>query len=82
MDQTLKTGGLLPSAMALKASLNQKPGTSQEPAMLTSYQRELLLQFEQEIDDTLTDSPRLDALMKRLGRRGTALENVSLPKRA
>jgi hypothetical protein len=48
--------------------------------MLTSYQRELLLQFEQEIDETVATSPRLDALLKRLGRRDTALEDLTLPK--
>ena len=50
--------------------------------MLTSYQRELLLQFEKEIDDSVADSPRLHALLKRLGRESDdALKDLSLPKR-
>ena len=74
MEQNLKHGGLLPSAIALKDSLNRKPGTSQEPTMLTSYQKELLRQFEREIDESLAKSPRLNALLKRLGRLPSVAE--------
>lgn len=49
MEQNSRPGGLLPSAMALKDSLNQKHGISREPTMLTPYQIELLRQLEREI---------------------------------
>jgi len=52
----LNNGGLLPSAMALKDSLSQKPDTSPEPTMLTAYQQELLRQFENEIDQYLAQT--------------------------
>ena len=81
MEQTLKNGGLLPSAIALRDSLSQRPDISQDPTMLTQYQIDLLLQGEKEIDDSLADSPRLDALLKRLGRRENPPEDLSLPKR-
>ncbi len=55
MEANLKSGGLLPSAMALKNSLSQKPDTSSEQTMLTSYQRELLLRGEKEIDGHLEE---------------------------
>ena len=42
METQLKDGGLTPSAMALKDSLNLKPGTSLGPTMLTPSQQELL----------------------------------------
>ena len=50
MEQNSKNGGLLPSAMALKDSLNQRPATSSEPMMLTPLQLELLRQSEAAID--------------------------------
>src|SRR5215467_3819428 len=53
MEANLKNGGLLPSAIALRDSLNQRPATSSEQTMLTSYQRELLLRGEKEIDERL-----------------------------
>src|SRR5438045_4733843 len=55
MENSLKNGGLLPSATALKDSLNQKPDTSPESTMLTPYQKDLLLQGEREIDESLDD---------------------------
>src|SRR5581483_9593934 len=55
MDNSLKNGGSLPSATALKESLNQKPDTSSESLILTPYQKDLLLQGEREIDDVLDD---------------------------
>ena len=66
MEQNSKNGGLLPSAMALKDSLNQKPATSSEPTMLTPSQLELLRQSEAEIDAYLDQSPRLRAFLARL----------------
>jgi hypothetical protein len=62
----LNNGGLLPSAMALKDSLSQKPDTSPEPTMLTAYQQELLRQLENEIDEYLAQSSHLDAFLSRL----------------
>jgi hypothetical protein len=56
MDASLKNGGSIPSATALKDSLNQKPGISPESTMLTTYQKDLLLQGEQEIDENLEDA--------------------------
>lgn len=66
MEQNLKNGGLLPSAMALRDSLNQQPATSAEPMMLTPSQLELLRQGEAEIDTYLDQSPRLRAFLTRL----------------
>src|SRR5579884_3879606 len=56
MEQSLKNGGLLPSATALKNSLNQKRAISDEPTMLTPYQSDLLLQGEQEIDESVDET--------------------------
>lgn len=58
METNSNNGGLLPSAIALKDSLNQKPSTSTEQTMLTSYQKELLLQGEREIDERLREDLR------------------------
>jgi hypothetical protein len=55
MENRLKNGGLLPSATALKDSLNQKRDISPESTMLTPYQKDLLLQGEREIDESLDD---------------------------
>jgi hypothetical protein len=55
MEESLKNGGLLPSATALKNSLNQKPDISDEPTMLTPFQSDLLLQGEQEIDESVSE---------------------------
>ena len=66
MVTNLKNGGMLPSAIALRDLLNQKPDTSQEPTMLTPYQQELLRQGEREIDERLAQSPRLQAFLKRV----------------
>ena len=56
MENNLKNGGLLLSATALKDSLIQKPDTSPESTMLTPYQKDLLLQGEREIDDSLDEA--------------------------
>ena len=56
MDENLKNGGFPLSATALKVSLNRKLGTSRDPAMLTRYERDLLLQGEQEIDEILEEN--------------------------
>ncbi len=66
MELNLNNGGLLPSAMALKDSLNQKPDISLEPTMLTPYQQELLRQLENEIEEYFAQSVQLDALLLRL----------------
>ena len=66
MEMNLNSGGLLPSAMALKDSLNQKPDISLEQTMLTPYQQELLRRLESEIDEYLARSSRLEALLSRL----------------
>jgi hypothetical protein len=66
MEPNLNNGGLLPSAMALKDSLSQKPDTSPGPMMLTAYQQELLRQLENEIDEYLAHSSHLDAFLSRL----------------
>jgi hypothetical protein len=55
MENSLKNGGSLPSATALKDSLNQKLDTSPESTMLTPYQKDLLLQGEGEIDESLDE---------------------------
>ena len=74
MEPNLNNGGLLPSAMALKDSLSQKPHTSPEPTILTAYQQELLRQLENEIDEYLAQSSQLDAFLSRL--RGMILSEV------
>jgi hypothetical protein len=66
MGPNLNNGGLLPSAMALKDSLSQKPDISPEPTILTAYQQELLLRLENEIDEYLAQSSHLDAFPSRL----------------
>ena len=66
METNLNNGGLLPSAMALKDSLNLKPDTSSGLIMLTPYQQELLRRLEVEIDDLLAKSPILDSLLARI----------------
>jgi hypothetical protein len=55
MENGLKNGGSLPSATALRDSLNQKSDTSPESTMLTPYQKDLLLQGEGEIDESLNE---------------------------
>ena len=74
MELNLNNGGMLPSAIALKDSLNQKPDTSLEPTMLTPYQLELLRRLEDEIDEYLAQSLRLEALLSRL--RGLSLSEA------
>ena len=74
MEPNLNNGALLPSAMALKDSLSQKPATSPEPMMLTAYQQELLRQLENEIDEYLAQSSHLDAFLSRL--RGLILSEI------
>lgn len=69
METNSNNGGLLPSAIALKDSLSQKPDTSQDPTMLTPYQQELLRQGEREIDEYFAKSSRLDALLARFKAR-------------
>jgi plasmid maintenance system antidote protein VapI len=49
MELNSNNDALLPSAVALKDSLSQKPDVSPETMMLTAYQQELLRQFESEI---------------------------------
>jgi hypothetical protein len=66
MEINLKDGGLTPSGMALRDSLNLKPGTLLEPMMLTPSQQELLRQDAREIVAYLEQSPRLKALLKKL----------------
>jgi hypothetical protein len=66
MEPDSNNGGMLPSAIALKDSLSQKPDTSLEPTMLTPYQQELLRQLEREIDEFIAHSTHLDALLARL----------------
>ncbi len=66
MEQNSKNGGLLPSVIALRDSLNQKHATSSEPMMLTPLQLELLRQSEVEIDAYLDQSPRLRSFLARL----------------
>ena len=65
MEKNSNNGGLLPSAMALKDSLNQKPVTSSALRMLTPLQQELLRQWENEVDERLAESSHLDALLAR-----------------
>jgi hypothetical protein len=55
MENSLKDGGSLPSAIALKDSLNQKLDTLPGSTMLTPYQKDLLLQGEGEIDESLDE---------------------------
>jgi hypothetical protein len=91
MENSLKNGGSLPSAMALKDSLNQKPDTSPQSTMLTPYQKDLLLQGEREIDDSLDEADDIvpfkysvtsygadypvDGLVKRI-----AIQDIIIPK--
>jgi Protein of unknown function DUF262 len=91
MEDSLKNGGSLPSAMALKNSLSQKPDTSPESTMLTPYQKDLLLQGEHEIDESLDEIDEIvpfkysvtshgadyavDALVKRI-----AADDIIVPK--
>lgn len=65
METNSNNGGLLPSAMALKDSLSQKPATSSALRMLTPLQQELLRQWENEVDERLAKSSRLDELIAR-----------------
>src|ERR1700722_18269758 len=59
MADSLKNGGLIPSATALSTLQNQKLGTSSESNLLSQSEKDLLMQGEQEIDDLLdeTDEP-------------------------
>jgi hypothetical protein len=59
MADSLKNGGLIPSATALSTLQNQKLGTSPESNLLSQSEKDLLMQGEQEIDDLLdeTDDP-------------------------
>jgi hypothetical protein len=66
MEINLKDGGLTPADIALRDSLNLKPGTLLEPLMLTPSQQELLRQDAREIVAYLEQSPRLKALLKKL----------------
>ncbi len=66
METNLNSGGVPPSALALRDSLNQKPDTSSDPTMLTPYQLELLRQGVKEIDEYLAKSLKLDAPTERL----------------
>jgi hypothetical protein len=66
METNSNNGGLIPSAIALIASLNQKPATSPEPTMLTPYQLELLRQGEKEIDECLAKAGLLDIPLSKL----------------
>lgn len=59
MEMNSNNGGLIPSAIALKNSLNQKPATLSDPTMLTPYQQELLRQGEREIDECLAQAELL-----------------------
>lgn len=61
METNSKNGGLLPSVIALNASLNQRLGTSSEPTMLTPYEIELLRQSEREASAMLAQSDKLQA---------------------
>jgi hypothetical protein len=60
----LKDGGLTPSGIALRDSLNLKPDTLLEPMMLTPSQQELLRQNAREIVAYLEQSPRLKVPLK------------------
>lgn len=66
MENNSNTGGLLPSVIALNASLNQRLGTSQEPTMLTPSEQELLRQVADDVEAQLSQSDRLKALLARL----------------
>ncbi len=66
MDKNLKTGGVLPSAIALNAALKERLGDSPEPTMLTPYELELLRQVGREVDEYLDGSERLKAFLKRM----------------
>lgn len=65
METNLNSGGIPPSAMALKDSLSRKLATSFEETMLSQSQLELLRQLEKEVDDYLDKSSRLTALQMR-----------------
>jgi hypothetical protein len=66
MDKNSKTGGMLPSAIALNAALKARLGDSQEPTMLTPYELELLRQVGKEVDEYLDGSERLKAFLERM----------------
>lgn len=66
METNSKTGGVLPSVMALNASLNQRLGTSHEPTMLTPYEQKLLRQAGEEADALFEQSSRLTVMLTRL----------------
>ncbi len=66
MEPNSNNGGLLPSAMALKDSLSPKPATLPEQMMLTPYQQELLRRLEEEIDEYIARTAKLDALLARV----------------
>ena len=61
METNSNSGGVPPSALALRDSLSQKPDTSSDPTMLTPYQLELLRQGQKEIDEYLAKALQLDA---------------------
>ncbi len=63
METNSNNGGLLPSAMALKDSLNQKPATLAALGMLTPLQQELLRQWETEADERFAESSHLGVLL-------------------
>jgi hypothetical protein len=65
MGTNSNNGGVPPSALALRDSLNQKPDTSSDPTMLTPSQLELLRQGELEIDEYLAKSSQSDLLLAR-----------------
>ncbi len=66
METNLNSGGVPPSALALKTSLNQKPDTLSDPTMLTPYQLELLRQGVKEIDEYLAKALQSDAPTKHM----------------
>ena len=66
MEPNLKNGGMLPSAIALKDSLSQKPAISSGLEMLTASQLDLLRLSQIEIDERVNNSVRLAALLSRL----------------
>ncbi len=79
MEKNSNNGGLLPSAIALNASLNQRLGTSQEPTMLTPSEQELLRQAADEVEAYLDQSNRLKALLARL-HNGANATDQNLPE--
>lgn len=66
MERNSNNGGVPPSALALRDSLNQKPDTSSDPTMLTPSQLELLRQGVKEIDEYLAKSFQLDEQLARI----------------